>query len=176
MPGETMSPYLLLGGSCVLIGFAIGGGLFHELDGKALANEKASHQADLNKINAASAKALSDAIAKQQVAEGKVSDIETQYNAEVSKHAQDSLNYRAQLASGAQRLRVHVTSCTPASASESASSAGSADAAPAYADLDPTVASGVVQVAAADQAEIDKLTALQDYVKTLQDQGYIQKN
>lgn len=170
-----MSPYLIVGLVAALLGAAISGGATHKIDGTALAREQASHQADLAKINAASAKALSDALAKQQVAEGKVSDIETQYNTEVSNHAKDSLDYRAQLASGAQRMRVHVTGCSVAPASQSTTAAGSADDAATFADLDPTVASGVVQVAADDQAEIDKLAALQAYVKALQDQGFISK-
>lgn len=170
-----MNPLLIVGLVAALLGAGISGGLVHKIDGTALAREQTSHQADLAKINAASAKALSDALAKQQVAEGKVSDIEAQYNTEVSNHAKDSLDYRAQLASGAQRLRVHVTSCSVAAPSKGASAAGSVDDAPATADLDPTVASGIVQVAADDQAEIDKLAALQAYVKALQDQGFIGK-
>lgn len=170
-----MNPLLIVGLVAALLGAGISGGLVHKIDGAALAREQASHQSDLAKINAASAKALSDALAKQQVAEGKVSDIEAQYNTEVSNHAKDSLDYRAQLASGAQRLRVHVTGCSVAAPSKGASSASSADDAPPTADIDPAVASGIVQVAADDQAEIDKLAALQAYVKALQDQGYISK-
>lgn len=170
-----MSPYLLTGLAAGVLGLALGAGVTHKLDGSALAREQASHQSDLAKINAASAKALSDALAKQQVAEGKVSDIETQYQTEVANHAKDSLAYRAQLASGAQRLRVHVASCSSSASGQSAAATGSADGAAAYAYLDPTVASGVIQVAADDQAEIDKLAALQAYVKALQDQGYITK-
>lgn len=171
-----MNLLLIVGLIAALLGAGISGGLVHKIDGTALAREQASHQADLAKINAASAKALSDALAKQQVAEGKVSDIETQYNTEVSNHAKDSLDYRAQLIAGTQRVRVRVASCVPAAtSSQGATAAGSANDSAAYADLDPTVASGVVQVAADDQAEIDKLAALQAYVKALQDQGFISK-
>lgn len=171
-----MSPYLVTGLAAALLGAALAGGTVHRLDGATLAREQASHQADLAKINAASAKALSDALAKQQAAEGKVSDIETQFNTEVANHAKDSLDYRAQLIAGTQRVRVRVTSCGPAAASsESTTAAGSADDPASYAVIDGQTASGVVQIAADDQAEIDKLTALQAYVKVLQDQGYIGK-
>lgn len=170
-----MSPYLVTGLAAALLGAALAGGTVHRLDGAALAREQASHQADLAKINAASAKALSDALAKQQVAEGKVSDIEAQYNTEVANHASDSLKYRADLISGSQRLRVHITGCSVAAAGQGPAASVSADDSATYADLDPTVASGVIQVAADDQAEIDKLAALQAYVKTLQDEGYIGK-
>lgn len=170
-----MSPYLVTGLAAALLGAALAGGTVHRLDGAALAREQASHQADLAKISAASAKALSDALAKQQIAEGKVSDIETQYNTEVSNHAKDSLNYRAQLATGAQRLRVRVTHCVTSAAGQGAAAAGSTDDSASYADLNGQTASGVIQVAADDQAEIDKLAALQAYVKALQDQGFIGK-
>jgi hypothetical protein len=170
-----MSPYLVAGLAAGILGIALGAGVTHRLDGAALAREQASHQADLAKINAASAKALSEALVKQQAAEGQVASVEAQFNEEVGNHAKDNLALRAQLASGAQRLRVRITGCSVAPASQGPAAAGSADDAAAYADLDPTVASGVVQVAADDQAEIDKLAALQAYVKALQDQGYIGK-
>jgi prophage endopeptidase len=70
-------------------------------------------------------------------------------------------------------VRVRVANCAPASASEGAAAAGSADDSAAYGYLDGQIASSVFKVAADDQAEIDKLTALQAYVRELQDQGYI---
>lgn len=170
-----MSPYLAVGLAAGVLGLALGAGVTHRFDGATLAREQASHQADLAKINAASAKALSEALAKQQVAEGQISNLETQYETEVANHASDSLKYRADLASGAQRLRVHVTGCSVGTPSKSPSATGSTDGGAAFADLDPAVASGAVQVAADDQAEIDKLAALQAYVKALQDQGFIGK-
>jgi hypothetical protein len=168
-----MSPYLITGLAAALLGAALAGGVTHKIDGAALAREQASHQADLAKINAASAAALAAAVVKQQAAEGQVASVEAQYTTEVSNHAKDTLALRAQLASGAQRLRVHVTGCTAASSGQGSSSSGSVDDGAASADLDPTVASGIIQVAADDQAEIDKLAALQAYVKSLQDQGFI---
>jgi hypothetical protein len=60
-----------------------------------------------------------------------------------------------------------------ATTGQGATAAGGTDGGPAYADLDPTVATGVVQVAADDQREIDKLRELQAYVAALQDQGFI---
>jgi len=104
---------------------------------------------------------------------GKVAAIDKQFNDEVSQHANDVLVYRAQLASGAQRLSVHVASCVPAS--ESAGAAGGADGATANADLAPAAADGVAEVAGDDQREIDKLTALQAYVHALEDEGFIER-
>ncbi|TCK39630.1 bacteriophage Rz lysis protein [Paraburkholderia sp. BL8N3] len=157
--------------ACVL---AIGGyivALHLQID-SARAGE-AQAKAIVDKVNAASAKALSDALANQQVAEGKVAAIERSFNDEVTKHASDVLSYRAQLDSGAQRMRVHVTGCTASDPSQGSASAGSADGASASADLAPTVASGLVSVADDDQKEIDKLSALQAYIRALQDRGYI---
>jgi prophage endopeptidase len=178
-----MSQYLLLGGSCVLIGFALGGGLLHELDGTALAREQAAHAKDnkanadtLAAINSASATQLADALTKQQAAEGKVSELETNFQNEVNAHASDSLKYRADLASGAQRVRVHVASCdSGAAASQSTAAASSTNAASATADLSPATASVVVAVADSADETAMRLAALQSYVKTLQEQGYIGK-
>lgn len=178
-----MSPYLITGLAAALLGAAIGAGGAYKIDAAALAREQAAHARDnaahaaaLAQINADSAKALSDALVKQQAAEGKVASIETQFNTEVENHAKDSLQYRADLAAGTQRLRVRVASCGPSAASsESTAAAVSADAAATYADINPTTASSVFRVAADDQAEIDKLTALQAYVKSLQDEGFIAK-
>jgi len=129
--------------------------------------------AEKTAAQAAQAKELSKALANQQAAEGKVAAIDKQFNDEVSQHANDVLVYRAQLASGAQRLSVHVASCVPAS--ESAGAAGGADGATANADLAPAAADGVAEVAGDDQREIDKLTALQAYVHALEDEGFIER-
>jgi len=173
-----MSPYLLTGLAAGLLGLSIGAGGGYELTANhyraALATEKAAHASDIAKINAEDAKQLAAALANQHAAEGKVAAVEQQFNDEVSKHAKDSLDYRAQLASGAQRVRVRVASCMPGSpADQSAASAGGANGTAAYGYLDGQVAASVFKVAADDQVEIDKLAGLQAYVKALQDKGYI---
>lgn len=168
-----MSPYLITGIAAGVVGIALGFGTAHTIGAAQLSAEKASHQSDLAKINAASAKAMADALAKQQTAEAQVGVVEKQFNDEVTKHAQDSLDFRNQLAAGTQRVRVRVASCTAPTGGKGASSAGGTDGSPAYGYLDGQVASSVFKVAADDQAEIDKLVALQSYVKTLQNQGFI---
>lgn len=173
-----MNGYFLTGIAAGLLGLAIGAGGMHELDanhyGAQLNAEKAAYASDIAKVNAQAAQQLATALSKQQAAEGQVASVEQQFNSEVANHAKDNLAYQSQLATGAQRLRVRVTSCVPSTAgNQSTAAAGSADGGAAYADLDPTVATGVVQVTADDQHEIDKLAALQAYVKALQDQGFI---
>jgi hypothetical protein len=168
-----VNPFLITGLAAGAIGAALGFGTAHTIDGRTLAREQAAHQALIAQINAESAKALSAALAKQQAAESDISAIEQKFNDEVSQHAKDALDYRTQLASGAQRMRVHVTGCAAADAGKSASATGSTDGAATFGYLAPTVASGLVTVAADDQAEIDKLSALQAYVSALQDEGFI---
>lgn len=178
-----MNGYFITGIGAGLLGIVIGFGGTHVYDGRVLAIEKAGRAADNAKyastiadINAASAKSLAAALANQQAAEGRVASIEMQYNTEVANHAKDALDYRAQLIAGTQRVRVHVTSCgSVAPSGESAASTGSADDGATFADLYGPTASGVFKVAADDQAEIDKLAALQAYVRALQDQGFIGK-
>jgi prophage endopeptidase len=176
--------YFITGIAAGLLGIAIGaGGMHYTVDAVQLSREQAAHANDNKKhadeiaqINARSAKDFAEALAKQQAAEGKVASVEAQFNQEVAAHASDSLNYRAQLVAGTQRLRVRVTSCGPVSPTgQSATTADGADGAAAFADLYGPTASSVFKVAADDQHEIDKLKALQDYVRALQDQGFIAK-
>jgi hypothetical protein len=68
-------------------------------------------------------------------------------------------------------MSVHVARC--AAASEGAGTTGGADGSASIANLAPAAADGVAEVAGDDQREIDKLTALQAYVRALQDQGYV---
>jgi hypothetical protein len=136
------------------------------------AHVSAQWSAEKSATAQATSKALAAALANQQAAESKVAAIETQFNAEVSQHAKDALDYRARLASGAERVSVRVTRCAPAS--ESAGAAVSADGAADHADLAPAVADGLAEVASDDQREIDKLAALQAYVREMQARGYIE--
>jgi hypothetical protein len=129
--------------------------------------------AERTQEQAAQAKALSAALANQKAAEGKVAAIDKQFTDEVSRHANDILTLRAQLASGADRVRVHVASC--AAPGQSASAAGSADGPPAVADLAGPAADGVAEVAGDDQREIDKLVGLQNYVRAMQEKGFIEQ-
>lgn len=179
-----MNGYFLTGIVAGLVGIALGGaGIHYTVDAVELSHEQTAHANDNKKhadeiaqINAKSAKDFADALAKQQAAEGQVASIETQFNQEVAAHASDSLNYRAQLVAGTQRLRVRVASCGPVSPTgQSAASAGGTDGAATFADLYGPTASGVFKVAADDQHEIDKLVGLQDYIHKMQDQGFIGK-
>jgi glutathione S-transferase len=168
-----MNPLLLTGIAAAVIGAALGFGAAHTIGAEQLAKEQAAHQSDLAKINAASAKALADALSRQQAAQSDVATIQKQFDDEVANHAKDSLDYRARLSAGTDRVRVRIASCAPAAASESAGASGSSDGGSAYGYLDGAVASSVFKVAADDQAEIDKFTALQAYVRAMQEQGFI---
>jgi hypothetical protein len=170
-----VSPFLITGLAAGAVGAALGFGTAHTIDGRTLAREQAAHQALIAQINVESARALSAALAKQQAAESDISAIQKKFDDEVSQHAKDALDYRAQLASGAQRMRVHVTGCTATDSGQSAPATSSTDGAATFGYLAPAVASGLVTVAADDQAEIDKLSALQTYVRAMQEQGFIGK-
>lgn len=170
-----MSPFLITGLAAGAVGAVLGFGTAHTIDGRTLAREQAAHQALIAQINAESAKALSAALAKQQAAESDISAIQKKFDDEVSQHAKDSLDYRARLSAGTDRVRVRIASCSPAAPGESPASAVSADGATAYGDIYGPTASGIFQVAADDQAEIDKLTALQAYVRAMQKQGFVGK-
>lgn len=157
-----------------LIGGAIGYTLTHKIDGAVLAHERAVYADDIARINATSAQQLADALAKQQVAEGKVYTIQQQFDSEVAQHAKDSLDYRARLLAGTQRVRVHVTGCNSGStASEGAAAAPVADGSPVYAFLSPEAAASAATVADDADATARRLRALQQYVTELQNDGFI---
>lgn len=157
-----------------LIGGALAYTVTHKIDGAALATERAAHANDIARINATSAQQLADALAKQQVAEGKVYTIQQQYDNEVAQHAKDSLDYRARLLAGTQRVRVHTVGCSSgAEASKGTPAAPSADGSPSYGFLSPQAAAGVVAVADQADAVAAQLRALQQYVTELQHDGFI---
>lgn len=164
-----------------VLGALIGGAttyvVTHKIDGAALAHEQAAHAADIARINATAAQQLANAIAKGQVAEGKVATLSDQYQQEIAQHAKDSLDYRAKLLAGVNHVRVRVAAnCSGASAaSESASAASGNDGSAAYADLSPATAASAVAVVDDADAQIIKLRKLQAYVKELQDDGYVNR-
>lgn len=159
-----------------LLGGAVAYTVTHKIDRAALETERAAHASDIARINATTAQQLADAIAKGQAAQGKVATIQQQFDNEVAKHAKDSLNYRAQLLAGTQRVRVHTTGCSASSTGSQGTGTASRndDTAPS-ADLSPTVAAGVFAVVDDADHTADKLRALQQYVKELQNDGYISK-
>lgn len=163
-----------------LVGALLGGGttyvVAHKIDGAALAREQAAHANDIARINATAAQQLADAIAKRQVVEGQVSTLEQQYNAEVSQHAKDNLDYQRKLLAGTERVRVRVSRCSiPGAASESADAPGRSDGTAAVAELSAATAASTVAVADSADETATKLATLQQYVKGLQDAGYISK-
>lgn len=158
-----------------LLGGAVAYTITHKIDGAELSHVKAAYADDIARINATSAKQLADALAKQQAAEGHVATLEQQYNTEVSQHAKDSLDYRAKLLAGTERVRVRVagSNCTPGSKS-TATPGATDDTAPTFYLPGATAASVIAVVDSAD-ATAAQLRALQQYVKGLQDDGYISK-
>ncbi len=167
---EKVLPYLV----ALVLGVGLGGYAVGVHDGAKLAKEQAAHEKEnaanaqrLAAISAAAAAADAKALADHTAAEGRITTLDDQLTKEKTAHENDSRAFAAQLAAGTQRLRVAVTSCSHSRSDgvpAPASTPGVDDGGPAYADLDPTVASRVFTVAGDDQREIDKLTALQGYV------------
>jgi hypothetical protein len=163
-----------------IVGALLGGGVTytvaHKIDGAALAHEQAAHASDIARINATAAQQLVEALAKGQVAEGQVATIQQQYETEVAQHAKDNLDYQRKLIAGTERVRVHVTGCSvTGTASESTPAAPGANDAPAVAELSPSTAASVVAIADDADATAARLAALQDYIRKMQDAGYINR-
>ena len=181
-----------------VVGALLGGGVtfvvMHKIDGAALAHEQAAHADDIARINATAAQQLAKALAHAQVAEGQVVTLTQQYDTEIAKHASDNLAYRAQLLAGTSSVRVHVAGCNGSrTGSNSAAPAPGVDgAAPgsnvssahvasanavdgAVATLAPATAASVFTVVDDADDTASRLRALQAYVRTMQDDGYINK-
>jgi prophage endopeptidase len=157
-----------------LIGGVVGWTVTHKLDGAALAHEQAAHADDIARINATAAQQLANALAKQQAAEGTVNTLQQQYDNEVAQHAKDSLDYRARLLAGTQRVRVHTSGCSGSAASSKGTApAPGADGSTDYGFLSPQSAASVSDVADEADADAAKLRALQQYVTELQKDGFI---
>jgi len=180
-----MSPYLITGIIAGALGIAIGGAAVHTVDATKLATEQTAHARD-NEINAQKLQAVSDAaasaaraaIAKQNDASTQMASLDAQLIQEKASHDADNAKSRAAIADGARRLRVAVTSFTPASggtAADSGASAGSVgDGAGGTAELSPAFGStlfGIVDDADGDARA--KADYLQRYVCILQQQGVI---
>ncbi|WP_250865676.1 lysis system i-spanin subunit Rz [Caballeronia sp. INSB1] len=180
-----MSPYLITGIIAGAIGIAIGGAAVHRVDATKLASEQTGRARD-NQISAQKLQAVSDAaasaaraaIAKQNDAATQIAALDTQLNQEKASHDADNAKNRAAIADGARRLRVAVTSFTPASggnAADSSSGAGSVgNGAGGTAELSPAFGSALFGIV--DDADSDaraKAEYLQHYVCILQQQGVI---
>jgi len=161
-----------------IVGALIGGGvsfaITHKIDGAALAHEQKAHADDIARINATAAQQLATALEHQQAAEGAVYTLQQQYDNEVAQHAKDSLDYRAKLLAGTERVRVHVSGCSIGAASgKSAAAAPGADGSTSYGFLSPETAANVAGLADEADANTAKLRALQQYVTELQNNGFI---
>jgi prophage endopeptidase len=167
---KTLIPYLLV----ALLAASAGACVDHLIGARRLADEQAAHAKDnaqhANDMLAVSRAALDGeqrAIDAHDKAQSAIAAADAQITKEKETHEADNRNYRAALAAGTERVRVAVTSCSPISGNKVPGAAGTpsvGDGAPAYADLDRTVAERVFRVAGDDQREIDKLKAMQAYV------------
>ena len=180
-----MSPYLITGIIAGALGIAIGGAAVHAVDATKLASEQTTHARD-NEINAQKLQAVSDAaassarasIAKQNDAAAQLAQLDDKLNQEKASHEADNAKNRAAIADGARRLRVAVTSFTPASGGNAtdsgAGASGVGDGAGGTAELSPAFGSALFGIV--DDADSDaraKAEYLQHYVCILQQQGVI---
>lgn len=171
---EKLFPYLI----AAAIGATLAGWVCSTMDDAVLQKEKAAHMSDnarlgkqIGDMEGAAALADQKAIADHHAQEGRIQTLDDQLTKEKTAHENDARTYATALATGAQRLRIAVRSCSSSSGNDMPATPGAAsvdDGAPAYADVDPAVAGRVFAVAADDQKQIDKLKGLQGYVCALQ--------
>ncbi|WP_250538728.1 MULTISPECIES: lysis system i-spanin subunit Rz [unclassified Caballeronia] len=180
-----MSPYLITGIIAGTLGIALGGVAVHTVDATRIAAEQTARAHD-NEISAQKLQAVSDAaasaaraaIAKQNDAATLIAALDTQLNKEKASHDADNAKNRAAIADGARRLRVAVTTYTPAGGGNAAdpgtSAGGVGDGAGGTAELSPAFGSALFGIV--DDADGDaraKAEYLQHYVCILQQQGVI---
>jgi prophage endopeptidase len=157
------------------LGAVLGAGLAHLNGTRRLAQEQAAraedarrHANELMTLNQAALTSEQRTITARDAAATRVAAVDAQLTQERMNHEADNRNYRAGLATGAERLRVAVSACSGVRDGMpdrgAAGAAGMGDDAAAYADLDRAVAERIFSVAGDDDAQIDKLKALQGYV------------
>ena len=166
---RLVAPYLM----AILLGGVLGIAATATLFGRHLAFEKAAHERD-NAQHVKEMKMISDSAFSAEMKAQEESDaakrrlevLDYQLTQEIKAHEIDDRHYRDAIVSGAERVRVAVTHCAARSdyLPNTTGSADVGDGATAYANLNPTLARRLVEVARADQHEIDKLRALQGYV------------
>ncbi|KAG8153074.1 lysis system i-spanin subunit Rz [Burkholderia catarinensis] len=144
---------------------------------RQLADERAAraaggqqHANDLTTISKAALDAEQRAIAAHDSAASQMAAVDAQLTKERTDHETENRSYRAALSAGTERLRIAVRNCTATGADGlpgTTGAAGLGDGAAAVADLDPAVAERAFAVAGDDQREIDKLKAVQGWVRAV---------
>lgn len=160
-----------------VLGGSVGYVITHRFDAAKIAQERQAHASDMAKINATAAQQLADALAKQQITEGRIITIQNQFDSEVAKREKDALDYRAKLRAGTERVRVKLAaSCGNSSTGTKSSTTSTAvNDTSTYGFLSSTTAESAFAVVDSADQTAEKLRALQKYVVTLQDTGYINK-
>jgi hypothetical protein len=166
-----------------LIAAFVGAGAAHYLDAnhygaeiatvqRDLADEKEAHGADMEAMTAKAADAARAALAAQQQKERDVAALDAKYSKERNDAKAENDALRAAVADGSLRLRFAVTSCTATSSAGSGGvlapgAAASVDPGTAgTAELDRRDTDRLFSIASRGDAEITKLRAAQEYIKT----------
>jgi prophage endopeptidase len=137
-----------------------------------LATQASGFQADLLKITTAGATQTSKALAQQQAAEQKAADLDAKRTQEKTDALAQNETLRRAVADGARRLRIAGTCTASGNGSggvpQASSAAGLGDA--ATIELSGAAGQAVFDLRAELVAERAALTALQDYVRSIQNQ------
>lgn len=162
--------WILLG--LVLAGAAIasagyGFGRFHE--SRSAAKELNQYKEEVREREREQARLLAEADDKnreqEKTHEQRVSDLRAEFaQQQADAQARDARTI-AYLRSGAQQLRLQVTSCSTAQANSSGTASGGADGA-GGAELAPEVAAALWSIAADGDRAIRKLTTLQGWARS----------
>ena len=159
----TLRPILLATLFGTVFGWALNGWRL----GAELSTQGADHAAELRRLADTNATALAAQQQASQRLAQQLAVLDQQRYQELT-HAQESTDrLAADLAAARQRLRVRIDPASSPGLSAATGATGLDDGAGARADLHPAVAEGVVRVTGrADQCRA-RLTALQEWAKTV---------
>ena len=167
---STTRTITLVGGACLAAGLVLGMTLQGWRMGAQLADLRADHAVELQRLADTNAAALADQQQARQHLEQQLAAIDTQRYQELTHAQQNTDRLAADLAAARQRLRVRIDPASCPGLSATTGAAGLDDGAGARADLHPADAAALVRVTGrADECRA-RLTALQVWARALGEQ------
>lgn len=166
---STMRSITLVGGACLAAGLVLGMTLQGWRLGAELADLRADHAVELQRLADTNAAALAAQQQARQHLEQQLAAIDTQRYQELT-HAQDHTDrLAADLAAARQRLRVRIDPASCPGLPTATGPTGLDDDAGVRADLHPADAAALVRVTGrADECRA-RLTALQEWVREMRE-------
>jgi hypothetical protein len=153
------------------LGLVVGAGVERLLEAPQLASEKLAHAKD-NEQYMRTLKTIADhdleaqrkAMSEKALTQRKLEAMDAALTKERLARENIDRHYRNLISAGNERLYVRLRKDKPSPDDGASGTSGMGHDAPTFADIDPATAQRIFEVAGVDEAEIEKLRALQGYI------------